>query len=234
MIGDGFGGRLWYRPYNYSVGSYSGYTVCGDSFQLYCWGQNQYGQLGNGNSIASRTPVKAVGMTNVKFYTCGYIMSVIKCDSTGWIWGRGNPNLYNPVSVVNNAKFADAGSHAVSFVKYDGSVWSVGLNSHGEFGNGTTSTTYSSIPQKMNITDSAVRVAIGFNTITILLSDKTVKTCGNNSFGGLGNSSPKTTTVVSPVRVDSLKGIIDIKANDYTIIALDSVGDVYQWGNIKI
>jgi len=28
MVGDGFGGRLWYRPTNYTVGSYSGFSLC--------------------------------------------------------------------------------------------------------------------------------------------------------------------------------------------------------------
>jgi hypothetical protein len=35
MVGDGFGGRLWYKPYNYTTGSYSAYTICGEEKQLY-------------------------------------------------------------------------------------------------------------------------------------------------------------------------------------------------------
>ena len=67
MVGDGFGGRLWYKPQNYTVGSYSAYTVCGDSFQLYGWGANHSGQLGDGTHNSTTSPVKAVGMSNVKF-----------------------------------------------------------------------------------------------------------------------------------------------------------------------
>ena len=36
LVGDGFGGRLWYQPYNYTVGSYSAYTICGD-FKSTVW-----------------------------------------------------------------------------------------------------------------------------------------------------------------------------------------------------
>jgi hypothetical protein len=53
MVGDGFGGRLWYNPTNYTVGSYSAYSLCYDicgtgETQLYGWGANGYNQLGLG------------------------------------------------------------------------------------------------------------------------------------------------------------------------------------------
>ncbi len=50
MVGDGFGGKSLYTLTNYSAGSYSGYTVCGDFCtefnQFYGWGTNNTGQLG--------------------------------------------------------------------------------------------------------------------------------------------------------------------------------------------
>lgn len=56
MVGDGFGGRLWYNPTNYTVGSYSAYSICQDicgtgETQLYGWGDNGYNQLGLGISV---------------------------------------------------------------------------------------------------------------------------------------------------------------------------------------
>ena len=56
MVGDGFGGRGWYVPHNYQVGAYAGYTVCGDSNQLYAWGGNYSGELGDGTNISSAIP----------------------------------------------------------------------------------------------------------------------------------------------------------------------------------
>ena len=78
IIGDKFGGRLWYRPYNYSVGSYSAYSICGDSNQLYGWGDNATGQLGDGTYENRSAPSKTIGMTNIKFFTAGYFMGAIK------------------------------------------------------------------------------------------------------------------------------------------------------------
>ena len=65
FIGDMFGGRLWYFPTNFSVGSYSAHTVCGDSNQLYSWGSNVHGELGFGNIPSQYLPVKVPGMNNI-------------------------------------------------------------------------------------------------------------------------------------------------------------------------
>ncbi len=229
MVGDGFGGRLWYKPQNYTVGSYSAYTVCGDSHQLYGWGANHSGQLGDGTNNSTTSPVKALGMTNVKFYSTGYNMGAIKWDSTAWVWG--NPLGSTPTKVLDSVKFLDAAINMVSFVKYDGTVWTVGNNGSGAFGNDSIKNATIRKPVKMKKVNKAVRVALTFHTITILLSDKTVMTTGNNSNGCLGNTSNVSAVSKLPQAVPGLKGIVDIKSVTYATIALDSLGDVYAWGN---
>jgi len=102
MVGDGFGGRKWYKPYNYTVGSYSAYTVCGDSNQLYGWGANHHYELGDGSKVNTNSPVKALGMTNVRYYSTGYNMGAIKYDSTGWIWGAPISNAPKKYWIVLN------------------------------------------------------------------------------------------------------------------------------------
>ena len=228
MVGDGFGGRLWYKPQNYTVGSYSAYTVCGDSFQLYGWGSNGTGQLGDGTRNSTSSPVKALGMTNVKFYSTGYNMGAIKWDSTGWVWG--NPLSPTPSKILDSVKFLDAAMDMVSFVKYDGTVWTVGNNRSGAFGNDSVKNATIKKPVKMKNINTAVRVALTFYNITILLSNRTVMTTGTNSNGCLGNSSNAMAISKVPQAVPGLKGIIDIKSVSYATIALDSLGDVYAWG----
>src|SRR5690606_26087747 len=152
MVGDGFGGRLWYKPYNYTVGSYSAYTICGDDHQLYGWGSNEKGQLGVIGMGGAIAPVTVMRMDNVKFYSTGYCMAAIKWDSSGWVWGE--PLQPIPRRVIEGVIFADAGMYSAAFVKADGTVWSVGNNRHGQFGNDSkeTSNVYHSgmyTPQQM-------------------------------------------------------------------------------------
>lgn len=229
LTGDGFGGRLWYKAYNYTVGSYSAYTVCGDSAQLYGWGANHHYELGDGTKINTVNPVKALGMTNVHYYSTGYNMGAIKKDSSGWVWG--SPISQTPKKVLSNAKFLDAGAVMCSFVKHDGTVWTVGNNSSGAFGNDSINGTTTSFPRQASGINTAVRVAVARNNLAILLADGTVMTTGSNVSGMLGNGSSLSTIAKTPVQVKNLRKIVDIKATATNFAALDSYGYVYTWGS---
>ena len=228
MVGDGFGGRLWYKPANYTVGSYSAYTICGDSHQLYGWGANHHKELGDGTTVPSSTPVKVMGMSNVKYYSTGYNMGAIKFDSTGWYWGE--PVASKPTKMLDSVRFLDAGAQMCAFVKYDGSVWSVGRNNNGIFGNDTISPNVIIKPQKAKYITNAVRVAVSRINMAILCSDGSVWITGSNANGGLGNKSLSSTVAKVAVKNPKLTKIVDIKATSTNIIALDSAGYVYTWG----
>jgi len=229
MTGDGFGGRGWYVPHNYQVGAYSAYTVCGDSNQLYGWGSNIDGELGNGSNISAAIPVTANGLSNVKFYTTGYLSAVIKTDNTAWVWGyngSGFTNIATPV--LEDVKFADGGNAHVVFVKKDSTVWGAGGNYDGNLGNGTFSTTTPvSIPVKMVGINDAVRAVAagtyGEAATVILLSNGTLKITGGGGWFQMVNSN-------TPVPIADLNNIVDIKANAWAVFALNSSGEVYAFG----
>ncbi len=230
-VGDGFGGRLWYKPYNYSVGSYSAYTTCGDSQQLYAWGYNGFGQLGNGTRVSSATPVKVLGMTNTRYYSSGYCTAVIKQDHSGWIFGHNFTPF--PTKVIDQVKFVNAGSLSCTFIKDDGTVWSIGqCQPFGTFGKGDTSSVIKlyNTPQKMYGINTAVRVANAPAATIILLKDGTVWSAGLNFRSNLLNIKD---TFLIPRQLPVLKNIVDIKSSASTNIALDIHGDVYEWGDGK-
>jgi gliding motility-associated-like protein len=229
MVGDGFGGRKWYKPYNYTVGSYSAYTVCGDSNQLYGWGANHKGELGDGTKVHTNFPVKALGMTNVKYYSTGYNMGAIKYDSTGWIWGSPISNF--PRKILDSVKFLDASSQVISFVKYDGTVWSVGRNNSGMFGNDSVNSGTITTPRKALNINTAVRVALSRSNMAILLTNGDVWVTGTNSSGCLGTGASPSTMEKIPVKITRLKKIVDIKGTAWNFIALDSFGKVFTWGS---
>lgn len=228
MVGDGFGGRLWYKPYNYTVGSYSAYTVCGDSDQLYGWGANHHGELGDGTKVSTNFPVKALGMTNVRYYSTGYNMGAIKYDSTGWVWG--SPVSSFPRKILDSVKFLDASSQVISFVKYDGTVWSVGRNSSGIFGNDSVNTGVITSPRKASNISTATRVALTRYTMGVLLANGDVWTAGANNQGCLGTGANPSAIEKTPVQVTRLKKIVDIKGTAVNFVALDSFGQVFTWG----
>jgi alpha-tubulin suppressor-like RCC1 family protein len=69
---------------------------------VYCWGNNTYGQLGDGTGTARLLPVQVPGFWGVKqlgaatSHTCA-----LKTDGSMWCWGNndygqlGNGNMSN-------------------------------------------------------------------------------------------------------------------------------------------
>ena len=74
-----------------------------------CWGQNQSGQLGNGTTTDSTTPVTVSGLGSV---------AMIAADGAVWLG-------------------AATGTH-VCAMKHNGEVWCWGRNGHGQLGDGST------------------------------------------------------------------------------------------------
>lgn len=91
-------------------------TACGmrSAGQLYCWGDNTYGQIGNGTAPTHvNTPTQVTG-TWTEFSLTGYSVCGIRTDNKGYCWGRGHRyqlgdgNTYairNPPVQVMNLNF---------------------------------------------------------------------------------------------------------------------------------
>jgi gliding motility-associated-like protein len=223
MVGDGFGGRLWYKPYNYTAGAYCAYTVCGPERSLYGWGTGPFGD--GGNQTPPNGIHKAVGLDSVAFYTTGYNMACIRSDKSGWYWDDffSFQSVF-PKRVIEDVRFADAAINKVAFIKSDSTVWTMGSNADGSFGTNSTNYTYfDSVPLKMLNMNNAVRVAVSTNSIITLTSLGTVFTTGhrNNDFTVIDSNC---------LQVPVLQNIVDIKANSQSYLALDNNGDVWAWG----
>ena len=128
------------------------------------WGRNSYGQLGDGTTTNSPTPVQVVDpadpsgfLTDVAQVSCGYDYTVaLKSDGTVWGWGLNYAgqlgdgttvwDRHTPVQAIDPADpsgfltdvvaLAAGYSHTVA-VKSDGTVWAWGDNSDGQLGDGT-------------------------------------------------------------------------------------------------
>src|SRR5690606_34778638 len=73
---------------NISAGFYHNLVVdsAGD---VWVWGQNAYGQLGDGSTTDSIYPKKLDGLGGVDEVSAGYYHSLaLKSDGTVWAWGN--------------------------------------------------------------------------------------------------------------------------------------------------
>jgi alpha-tubulin suppressor-like RCC1 family protein len=146
--------------------------------------------------------------------------------------GSSNVTLYPqwntqdwPVSVWGGARNAIV-------LKADSSVWTWGLNSNGQLGNGMTSDT--SLPGQVlgpngvGYLGGVVAVMGGEQHNLALKSDGTVWAWGMNLVNQLGNGNA--TDSWTPVQVSGLSSIVSIASRGYHSLAVKSDGTVWTWG----
>ncbi|MCJ1706626.1 hypothetical protein [Microbacterium sp. VKM Ac-2923] len=110
----------------------------------------------------------------------------------------------------------------------DGTVWSMGGNSTGQLGIGTSEDRpgWGPIPGLNGVT----QIASGYGTGLALLSDGSVKAWGWGNAGNLGNGS--NVNKFSPTAVDHslMQNVVQIAANGYGSFAVCADGSAYSWG----
>jgi alpha-tubulin suppressor-like RCC1 family protein len=186
---------------------------------VWCWGQNDFGQLGDGTATDSSLPVKvpdfvmpgiAIGAGDV--YTCAL-------DKTGavWCWGHndhgqlgvgsGDNRTASQVPGITGAKQIAVGVAHTCALLGDGTVSCWGQNTKGELGDGgTTDHTPMVVPGLTNI----VQITAG-DEVTCALDNAGVAKCwGANDVGqlGTGNHTPHPTPVAVANLTDAVKEIV--------------------------
>jgi hypothetical protein len=116
---------------------------------LKCWGLNQDGRLGVGNTTYQiATPTTVMGMSNVMKFAMGYDAScALKADGTLWCWGanyfgqvgdasyQGRPAAVQIQGLTGVKDVASGGSHTCA-IDGSGRVMCWGLGASGQLGNG--------------------------------------------------------------------------------------------------
>jgi alpha-tubulin suppressor-like RCC1 family protein len=207
-----------------------------------CWGRNEYGQLGNGSTANSSTPVDVTNLGSDVVALAGGVGHTCALTSAGGVkcWGfNGYSQLGDgtsngaavPVDVVGLASGVvaiTAGGYHSCALTAAGGVKCWGYNAQGQLGNGTTNS--AATPVNVDgLGSGIVAIAGGVLHTCALTSSGGVKCWGWNASGQLGNGT--TSDQTTPVDVSSLNsGIISIDAGGYHSCALNSAGGIKCWG----
>ena len=208
-----------------------------------CWGDNSDGNLGNGGTLGSISPVDVSGLSSgvTAIAYGGYHGCALKADGTVMCWGDNFSGQLGDGSTTNSSvpvavAGLSAGVAAISLgfshscaLLVTGGVQCWGLGHKGQLGNG--SMTNSSTPVDVTGLSGTVVAIASNDDFSCALNDAGAVQCwGYNLFGGLGNGT--TTDSATPVAVTGLSsGVAAIAVGDYHACALMKSGDMQCWGS---
>lgn len=223
-----------------AIGAGSGYTCAlNGAGMVKCWGRNEVGQLGNGNTSESHLPVDVTGLSNVlaigtgAAHTCAKTNSDVKC--WGWnLYGQlGNNSTTNSSTAVDvsglgsDIKAIGAGAEHSCALNNSGALRCWGSNRYGQLGNNSEAN--SSIPVNIGALGNNVKaISLNYHNCAVMTTG-TVNCWGWNSSGQLGNDTPGNSR--KPVDVSGLtSGSKGISVGYSHTCALTAINGAKCWG----
>ena len=226
-----------------AVGNFHGCAI-GSSGGTWCWGNDDFGQLGQGTiTSAPSTPVLVTGghtftaIRSAGSHTCG-----ITSDGTGWCWGRNTAGITGdgttvpglkptPVMVLGGPWRTLAGGRLTTCgLMTSGAAWCWGLNQHGELG-------IADVPAGTGVwttVPAAVTTSLTFESITAgwlhtcaLTPPGEAHCWGAAVLNGSGTGERATT----PVPVATQVAFHRLYAGSNHTCGVTRGGDAYCWGN---
>lgn len=217
--------------------------------EVYAWGYNSNGQLGDGTTVDSLIPKRVNGLSGIRGIAAGSWHACATNTTSTYCWGlNGGGQLGNGTtidsrtptmpSVIQGKTITQlvAGDTFTLALANDGAVYAWGRNNVGQLGSGnnTDRSTPTTITASGAISGrSIIELATSGQTVYALDNTGLVYAWGYNGNGQIGNST--TTNSNLPVAVTTSgvldgKTIVKIAAGDLAGYAVDDSGEVYAWG----
>ena len=218
--------------------------------ELYAWGGNGSGQLGNGATSASvlspiliPSTVPWISVSGGDSFSLG-----VKANGTLWSWGSnstaqlGKGNISNVVANLSpsqigtetNWVFANAGKVSGAAVKADGTLWMWGDNSFGQLGKGNNNSGSQNYTPAMVSGGDWTCIGHGSGSVHVvaLKSNGTLWSWGRNNEGQLGNGT-NTVSVsnYSPSQIGTDQIWVLCAAGYDHSAALHVDGSPWTWGD---
>lgn len=219
-----------------STGSFHALALTADG-DVYAWGGNKSGQLGDGTRRTRSKPVRVAGLPDVTTISADSEKSLaVTADGDVYEWGNNDDKVLGdaasatePVRVpgISDVQTASAGRAHSLGVTSDGRVYAWGGNSGYQLGDGTheTSSDPVRVAELSDVTDVS---ASGDNSLAVT-DDGDVYAWGENVYNEHAGDSPG--EWATPVRVDGIpEDAAAVSAGGACSMVTTADGTVYTWG----
>lgn len=216
------------------------YSCAIQSSALYCWGLNDYGQLGDGTTTTRFTPGLVSGLSSgvsavaagSGLHTCAIVNGGAKCWGYNVYGQLGNDTESDsltpvePVGLDSGVTAITAGDfHTCAVVNGAAKCW--GYNAHGRAGLPMLSEYHT--PIDVPGLESGVTAISAGRDFTCALVNGGVQCWGNNTYGQLGNATNDASAVPTQV-VGLTSGVQAIATGDHHACAFLVGGGIKCWG----
>ncbi len=221
-----------------SSGDYHNVGIKSDG-TLWTWGVNYYGQLGNGNTSDTISPIQIGTETNWQSVSAGgYSTFAIKTDGSLWAWGYNNFGQLGDGTLINRTiptrigtatnwqVVESSGNHTLA-IKTNGTLWAWGNNNLGQLGDGTGVNKV--VPTQVGTSTNWQKLALGDLHSLAIKTNGTLWAWGFNGTGQLGIGAISNGSFI-PLQVDSATDWQQIAAGSDFSLAKKVNGIVYSWG----
>jgi alpha-tubulin suppressor-like RCC1 family protein len=232
-------------PTAISAGTYDSLAIGSDG-NLYAWGYNNAGQLGDSTTTDHHSPemiTLAPGVTPTAISAGAFHSLAIGSNGRLYAWGSNDqgelgdgtttehdsPEVITLASGVTPTAIA-AGYYHSLVIGSDGNLYAWGYNEIGQLGDGTT--TEHDSPEVITLASGVTPTAISaayYHSMAIG-SDGNLYAWGDNINGQLGDGT--TTNRASPELITLASGVTPntISAGGLSSLAIGSDGNLYAWG----
>lgn len=205
------------------------------------WGNNWYGQMGNGTTTMQSIPIPTISESNWADVNHATMHTVaLHTNGTVWAWGKnylgqlGNGTIIDsfvPVQVGSSSDWAvisPGNLHTVA-LKTNGTLWGWGNSGAFEI-NDTPAPFYHVNPVQMSTdTDWSKIYGCHFKTFAIK-NNGTLWGVGRNNYGDLGIGNTNPLVILTQIGPDTNWSKISAARERFTM-ALKTNGTLWAWGN---
>ena len=184
------------------------------------WGNNNCGQLGNGNTTNRSTPVKIMEKVAAVSLGGNHSAAITK-DGGLYTWGDnyfgqlGNgsiKNSYTPIKIMSNVVSSAGGSHTIA-LKNNGTVYTWEDNEYGQLGNGSTSSKASPVAIQIYDHTKVLRAKQALEPVGASSSKHTAKFAGYTQNGIYNFYSLKNKNVDKLLTDDNVLYVDQVRAD---------------------
>ncbi len=216
------------------------------SWKISCWGDNTYGQLGNGTQTDSLQQVVLEDFDGVGVVSSGYHHTCAVVNKGGdetsvFCWGRnlegqlGNGLTEDssvPVEVQLPENIVDVSTNynSTCALGFSGKVWCWGNNEMGQLGNNSTVDSF--VPVEVELgSHTATAMAVGQDFACVITDQYKILCWGNNATGKLAQDHTLTHSAV-PVEVELETGFVfSLVAGCNHACVIRDGSRLYCWGD---